>query len=410
MLVLPMNSRIEETYEVSLLKRLVGIKSVTGNGKGYKEIASVLREELKKLGLKINIYDGETEAGDGIPRPCIVARYDVGAEKTLGILTHYDVVDVGGEWKYDPFNLKVVKENGEIRLYGRGAADDKGCIVASIGAVKDIIEKGMEPHWNVSIIVVPDEEIGGRYGAGYIARNRYVNLDALLVADSSSMGLVIGASGIVHGEIVVKGVQGHAGYIFGSQNAIHRAIIFLRELLGFTTVRSQKLSRLRNPPEYPIPRLWGRFSITKINTKNKAYNIVPGEVIVGFDMRLIPEEDVDDALAELKSFFEMTKYKTGIHDVSMRIIRAFPGWMTSEEHKFVKHAHEILREITGKDLPIIGMLGGNDGGWFRHYGIPIISFGVWDNKSRIHGTNESASLARILDLKEFIVRLALSDI
>jgi len=408
MWVLSMGSNVEKIYEVGLLKRLVSIKSVTGNGEGYREIASLLEDELKKLGLKINIYDGETEAKDGIPRPCVVAIYDVGAEKTLGILTHYDVVDVGGEWKYNPFSLEIVEENGEIRLYGRGAADDKGCIVAAIGAVKDIIEKGLESHWNLALIIVPDEEIGGRYGAGYIARNKYIDLDALVVADSSSMGLVVGASGIVHGEIILRGAQGHAGYIFGSQNAIHKAIIFLREMLGFTTIRSQKLSRLKNPPEYPIPRLWGRFSITKINTRNIAYNIVPGEVIVGFDMRLIPEEDVEDALAELKSFFEMTKYKTGIHDASMRIIRAFPGWMTPEEHKFVKHAHKILREITGKDLPIIGMLGGNDGGWFRHYGIPIVSFGVWDEKSHIHGVDESASLNRIMDLKNFIIKLVTS--
>jgi len=408
MLVLSMNLEIEKIYEVSLLKRLVSIRSVTGNKEGYKEIASVLEEELRGLGLRVSIYDGEVEAKDGIPRPSIVAMYDVGAEKTLGILTHYDVVDVGGEWEYEPFSITVVEEDGEIRLYGRGAADDKGCIVAAIGAIKEIIEKNMELSWNIALIIVPDEEIGGRYGAGYIARNRYVDLDALIVADASSLGLVIGASGIIHGEIIVRGVQGHAGYIFGSQNAIHRAITFLSKLLEYTTIRSQKLSKLKNPSEMPIPRLWGRFSLTRINTKNTAYNIVPGEVVVGFDMRLIPEEDVEEALAELRSFFEMTKYRTGIYDVELRIIRAFQGWMSPEDHPFVRQAHRILEEVTGRKIPVIGMLGGNDGGWFRSYGIPIISFGVWDEKSHIHGVNESASLSRIMDLKNFIIKLASS--
>lgn len=405
-----MISEVREMYEVKLLESLVSIRSVSGNGEEYKRIASLIEEEMRKLGLKTSVYDGSLEAKDGIPRPCLVGVLNSDADKTLGILMHYDVVDVGGTWKYDPFKLTVVEEDSEIRLYGRGAADDKGCIAASFGAVKEIVEKNLEPRWNLALIITPDEEIGGEFGAGYIARNKLVDLDALIVADSSSISLVIGASGIVHGDIIVRGVQGHAGYIFGTENAVHKAIVLLNEMLNFTTFRSQKLSKLKNPPEYPIPRLWGRFSITRINTMNQAYNIVPGEVVVGFDMRLTPEERVEDSLAELKAFFEMAKYKTGIHDAYLRIVRAFPGWMTPEDHPFVVHSHRILQEIANRSLPITGMLGGNDGGWFRDYNIPIISFGVWDEKSKIHGVDESASLARILDLKRFIVKLATSNV
>ena len=57
-------------------------------------------------------------------------------------------------------------------------------------------------------------------------------------------------------------------------------------------------------------------------------------------------------------------------------------------------------------MPVMGMLGGNDGSWFREKNIPIISFGVWDEKSKIHGVNESASLRRIQELKKFIIKLA----
>ncbi|MCR8433389.1 MAG: M20/M25/M40 family metallo-hydrolase [Candidatus Korarchaeota archaeon] len=404
-----MISKFKEIYEVELLDRLIRIKSIIGRGDDYKKIAGVIEEELRKLGLKVNVFDGSVEAKDGIPRPCIVGVLDSGSEKTFGVLTHYDVVDIGGAWRYEPFELTVVEEGGEIRLYGRGAADDKGCIVASIGAIKEMIEKDLEPKWNVALIITPDEEIGGEFGAGYIARNRLVDLDALLVADSSSKSLVVGASGIVHGDIVVKGIQGHAGYIFGTENAVHKAITLLNEMLNFTTIRSQKLSRVKTS-ECPIPRLWGRFSITKVNTPNQAYNIVPDEVVIGFDMRLIPEENVEDALVELKAFFEMVKYRTGIYDAHLRILRAFPGWMTAEEHPFVRRSHEILEEVTNKSLPITGMLGGNDGGWFKDFKIPIISFGVWDEKSRIHGVDESVSLARIFDLKKFIIKLALSEV
>jgi len=392
-------------YEVKLLKELVSIKSITGNSEEYKRIANLISKELTALGLRLTIHDGEKEAKDGISRPNIVAYYDAGAPRTIGFLTHYDVVSTSSKWREKAFSLRIYEENGEKRASGRGSADDKGCIAALMGAIRDIITRKLELDWNIAFICTADEEIGGEYGAGYIARNKLVELDALVVLDSSSMGLVVGTSGIVHGNIVIKGKPGHAGYLFGSDNALHKAIVFLNELLGFVNSRAMSLSKLRNPPSIPIPNVWGRFSLTWIKSDNMTYNVIPGKITVGFDMRLLPEEDPEFVLSQLKSYFEMTKYRLCLHDIKLEIIRAFPGYMTDENHPFVKKAMDALYKATGKKLPVIGMLGGNDGGWFRDYGIPIISFGVWDEKSNIHGDNESVSLKKIEELKSFIINL-----
>ncbi len=396
---------MNDNYELSLLKKLVSINSQTGNIEGYREITNVIINEINSLGMEIRIYDGNNEAKDGIYRPNIVAHYNVGADKTLGLLTHFDTVPPGTSWHVDPFGAEIKEVDGEERVFGRGAADDKGCIVAALGALRRIIKKNIRSRWNITFMCVADEEIGGHYGAGYIARNRFVSLDALIVLDSSSLGLVVGTSGIVHGVIKIKGKQGHAGYILGSQNALHRAVIFLREMLDFIDSRSLKISKLKNPGSMPIPNIWGRFSLTWIKTSNTTFNVIPGDVEVGFDMRLIPEEEPKDAVAELKAFFEMMKYKTSIYDVELDIIRTHAGYYTDEKHPFVRIARDALYEATGRTLPIIGMLGGNDGGWFRDYNIPIISFGVWDEKSNIHGEDESVSLRKIYELEEFIVNL-----
>lgn len=392
-------------YEVSILRKLVAINTVTGNEEGYVEIARILEDELRSLGLDVRTYDGGASAPDGKSRPIIIGYLDSGSEKTLGILVHYDVVDPGVGWSYDPFKLTIREENGDFRLYGRGSADDKGCIAGAIGAIKRIISEKIEAKWNVVLMITPDEEIGGDYGAGYIARNRLVELDALLVADSSSMGLIVGTSGLIHGIIRINGVQGHAGYIVGSQNALHRAINFLNNFMDYINFRAQKISKLDNPPNIPFPKLWGRISLTWIKSSSYTYNIIPSVVEAGFDMRLIPEEKVDDALVELKTFFEITKHKTGIFDVELEVVRKHGSYFTDPNHPFVQHAHSLLKKVTKRDIPIIGMLGGNDGAWFGDWGIPIISFGVWDESSYIHGKDESASLRRILELRDFIVEL-----
>ena len=174
-------------------------------------------------------------------------------------------------------------------------------------------------------------------------------------------------------------------------------------------IRSQKISRLNNPPGFAIPKLWGRFTITWVKTPNAdkpTYNMVPGETYIGFDMRLIPEEKLEEAETELLTYFEMTKHKTGIHEAEIEIVKKVNGWMTDPSHPYIQKAHKALEQVTGEKKPLIGMLGGNDGSWFAGK-VPIIfSYGVWDEKSKIHGVNESASLEKIKQLKNYIKQLA----
>lgn len=55
-------------------------------------------------------------------------------DKLLGIIGHLDVVPVEDDWTYSPFNATI--DNGNI--YGRGAVDDKGPVIAALYAMKSI--------------------------------------------------------------------------------------------------------------------------------------------------------------------------------------------------------------------------------------------------------------------------------
>lgn len=80
----------------------------------------------KKLGFKtknIDGYCGYIEFGEG--------------KDLVGIIGHLDVVPSGDGWTYPPFEA-TIKEN---KIYGRGAIDDKGPVIASLYAMKAIAEK-----------------------------------------------------------------------------------------------------------------------------------------------------------------------------------------------------------------------------------------------------------------------------
>lgn len=79
---------------------------------------------------------------------------DLGYGNTMGILCHLDVVPAGDGWTHDPFGKNLI----EGKIYGRGAADDKGPTIAAYYAVKVLKDLGFEPTKNIRIVLGLDEE------------------------------------------------------------------------------------------------------------------------------------------------------------------------------------------------------------------------------------------------------------
>lgn len=83
------------------------------------------------------------------------AEFGEGAEM-VGVIGHLDVVPEGDQWAYPPFGAVV--EDGY--LYGRGAEDDKGPVVATIFAMRALKESGLPLRRRVRLIMGCDEESG----------------------------------------------------------------------------------------------------------------------------------------------------------------------------------------------------------------------------------------------------------
>ena len=83
----------------------------------------------------------------------------------LLLLAHQDVVPVekGSEakWTVPPFAGAV--QDGFV--WGRGAIDDKGSLIATLEAVEAMVKRGFQPKRTVLLALGADEEIGGRDGA-----------------------------------------------------------------------------------------------------------------------------------------------------------------------------------------------------------------------------------------------------
>jgi len=91
------------------------------------------------------------------------------AQPPLLLLAHQDVVpvpdDTRSAWRVDPF-AGVIRDDA---VWGRGAIDDKGSLVAILEAAELLAAEGRRPRRTILFAFGHDEEVGGDNGAVRIA-------------------------------------------------------------------------------------------------------------------------------------------------------------------------------------------------------------------------------------------------
>lgn len=113
------------------------------------------------------------------------------------LLGHYDTVPVipGSEsqWALPPFSGAIA--GGYI--WGRGALDDKGMIIAQMEVVEQLLREGHQPQRSIYLAYGHDEEIGGRQGALKISQ--YLQQQGLRFSLVLDEGSIIAAAGVIAG-------------------------------------------------------------------------------------------------------------------------------------------------------------------------------------------------------------------
>lgn len=76
------------------------------------------------------------------------------------IMSHMDVVEATGEWKYPPFSGTIA----EGKVWGRGSADTKCSLMAFFQAAEEMLKDGYTPECDIYLASSCTEEIGGSGG------------------------------------------------------------------------------------------------------------------------------------------------------------------------------------------------------------------------------------------------------
>ena len=118
---------------IQKLQELIQIPSVYSESKNplmpFGENANKALEYMLDLGNQLGF---KTKNIDGY---CGYIEFGEGKEM-LGIIGHLDVVPSGDNWTYPPFSASIF----DNKIYGRGAIDDKGPVIASLYAMKYVLD------------------------------------------------------------------------------------------------------------------------------------------------------------------------------------------------------------------------------------------------------------------------------
>ena len=240
---------------VGLLAELVRIPSVSGSA-AENDIQARLATMLHREGLEVDhwrIPIQETLAAPGFPGVEVprdeawglVGRLAGRSQGPSLLLNgHVDVVPPGhrGAWAADPYGGHVQGD----RLYGRGACDMKGGLVAALCAVRALGRARLPLRGDLLVACVQGEEDGGLGTFAMLARGW--RADACVIPEPTGLDLVPASAGALTFRLRVPGRAAHAARRTAGVSAVEKFWPVFQAL--------RALERARNAEVDPLMARW----------------------------------------------------------------------------------------------------------------------------------------------------------
>jgi len=399
------------THILDLLEDLIRYETVAPPGNNYHQIVdyliaifSDLGFETEKIVMPQDIFEKRCDVpgleGD---RVNFRARLNAGAEETIVIYTHLDVVPAGSGWSTNPFELTI----RDGRVYGRGTADSKGAVACLIAAL-EAVQKFGEHRYNLEIVLTTDEEVGGYSGLCYFADAGLIEGDYMLCMDSFSDDLIIGCNGIITWQATVFGKSAHSGASFLGVNAIEKSLPVIEAMLALkrkVESRESTIPASSELAEFGLKSMKPMLNVNIIQGGIKE-NIVPNECAIRGDRRVIPDESMEEAAAEM----EQTLKDLDV-DLDWRVWMGYPPMKIDPHHPWVLRVEAALEKAIGKRPKLAGAQYSLDLSYVvETTGIPSCAYGVGrQTDCNPHGADENVTLEDLKQYAHFLVALMLAE-
>ncbi|HMF49356.1 MAG TPA: M20/M25/M40 family metallo-hydrolase, partial [Candidatus Saccharimonadales bacterium] len=414
-----------EDDAVTLLSRYIQVDTTNPPGNEIKA-AQFLKEIFDREGIEARIIESAPGRGNLFAR----LRGD-GSRKSIVLLNHMDVVPAEAKlWKEPPFSSAI--KNGII--WDRGAIDNKNGGIMQLMTLLALKRQNTQLKGDVIFIGTADEEAGGVFGAAYLLDKHPEFFKNVGVVLNEGGGIRLGEDGRARSygvgvaekvplwlKLMAPGTPGHAASP-GSNQAVVKLITALSRIASYQSPikvvpevqkfyadsaasapasrREQYLDLRKALQDLGFAaeflkdrsdnaRVRNTISITGIKGSDKI-NVIPAEASAEIDVRLLPGEEPQAFINEMRRVVADDSIK-----IEILLSRAAAVSPASPD------ALKVIAEYAqSKDpgTPILFPMGSGftDCHFFRAKGIPCLGFlprrSRPSEESMVHGVNERVSV------------------
>ena len=413
---------------VATLSRYVQVDTTNPPGNELKA-AEFLKAILDKEGIEARVIESAPA------RANIYARLrGNGAKKAVVLMHHMDVVPADAKlWKEPPFSGLV--KGGEI--WGRGSLDNKSGGVMALMTLLALKRQGVGLKGDVIFLGTADEEAGGMLGASFLLEKHAELFKDVSVVLNEGGGIRVGDDGRARLysvgvaekvplwlKLTAPGTPGHAASP-GENQAVLKLIAALNRLAAYQSPikvipevqkfyadsaatapanrRAQyaDLGKALQDPGFAAEFLEDRsnnarvrntISITGIKGSDKI-NVIPAEASAEVDVRLLPGEEPQAFISEMRRVLADDSIK-----IDILLSRTAATSPTSPE------AMQVITDYAKANDPGAAVLfpvgsGFTDCHFFRVKGIPCLGFlpqrSTPSSEGLVHGVDERMPVERL---------------
>ncbi|WP_025847791.1 acetylornithine deacetylase [Brevibacillus agri] len=401
--------RKEELF--ALLAELVSHPTVSPPARNSDAAQTVLAHRLAAIGFEVDrwtVYPGDDNVVGRLPGSASAQA------NSLIINGHIDVAEVGDDasWTYPPFSLT---RGADGRLYGRGVADMKGGLAASLFAIQMLREHGVELAGDLLFQSVIGEEAGE--AGTLVALERGYQADYAVVVDTSNLHMQ-GQGGVITGWITIEspttlhdGMRArtiHAGGGVRGASAIEKMAKIITAL--------QELER-----DWAVMKAYPGFAAGS-NTINPAVieggrhaAFIADRCALWITVHFYPNESYEQIIREIEDHVGRAAaadlwlrdhppvFRWGGRSMIEERGEIFPSLELDTEHPALAQLQAAYESELG-EAPVVNMSPTvTDAGWFAHAGIPAVLFGPGELK-HAHAVDESIDPDQLVRFAQIMAR------
>jgi acetylornithine deacetylase/succinyl-diaminopimelate desuccinylase-like protein len=386
---------------VRILQDLIRFRTVNPPG---DEAACIrwIHDLLQEAGIESRMLGPSPE------RQNLVARLPGrGTKPPFLMYGHVDVVPADGQsWTHPPFEGVIA----DGCVWGRGAVDMKGAIAMMLAALVRLKRGGEVPEGDIIFAAVADEERFGTHGARWLVQHHPDLFAGVRHAIGEFGGISMPTGGVrlypvavaekqaCPLEVVFRGPGGHGSMplrgsataklgealrridrrrlpvritppVRASLVAMARALPFplsaALRLLAVPSLTDAVLGAIGHKGRFLDPLLHDTVSATVVHG-GEALNVIPAEVKLALDGRLVPGGKPDELLAEVRALLGP--------DAEVRVVEYEPG-PAEADLSLIDTLAGVLREGDPEGVPVPFVLAGvTDARIFSTLGIQTYGF------------------------------------